>query len=422
MTKKRFFYGWIIVFAATLLSGAGAGIISFMMSAFIKPVSEALGVDRATFSTALTSTALAAMLFLPLTSRVFKRFPLKKVVLNCLLGIGMSLFGFSFITEMWMFYPLYIICGICQNSISSIPLVILLSNWFSEKQGLATAITFSGGGLMSMLFMPVLNRVIENEGWRFGYVMLAITFAILTIPTILFLIKEKPQDMGLMPLGATSSESKNNQPDKKGYTSKQAIRTSAFWIFCITIFLFSLSSRGAEQHLMSFWSDLGSSPEHTAMLYSVMMGVGIAGKTLLGIIYDKFGLRKASVFICTVCISAYLMFVVSDSGSFLLAGAVVFGLSSAIQILPATYMVNKLFGDRDYSTLYAYTTMFFFFGSSVGVIFSALTYDNYGSYLRAWYIYALLTIVILILMLVSIKKAKEQRALILGETYLPELE
>lgn len=419
--KGGFNYGWIIVIATTMMSGAGAGITSYMMSAFIKPVSEAFSINRAEFSITMTCTNIAAMVFMPIMSDAFKRFPLKRIVFIASLASASSLFCFSSATKIWMFYPLSVVCGICQCCISSIPLVILISNWFSEKRGFVTAITFSGGALLSMLLMPTLNRVIGDFGWRYGYRMLSIIFACLTIPTILFLVKEKPQDVNLLQHEKNNNNYNKANNDKKGYTRSQAIKTSGFWIFSAAIFLISLTSRGAQQHLMPFWSDLGCSAGYTAWLNSIMMGVGIVSKTLLGMVYDKFGLRKASIFICIVSFSAFALLIITSSGVLLLAGAIVFGFASAIQILPATHMVNMLFGDRDYSSLYAITTMVFFCGVSIGTPLTALSFVHTGSYITAWYSYAGLTAIILTLMLVSIKKVREQRAAILGENNLAEL-
>lgn len=419
--KKGFYYGWIIVLATTMLSGAGAGITSYMMSAFIKPVSEALNINRAEFSVTMTCTNVAAMLFMPIMSVVFKKFPLKRVVFIGSSISAVSLFCFSLVTKIWMFYPLAVTCGICQCSISSIPLVILISNWFEEKRGLVTAITFSGGALLSMLLMPTLNRVIVDFGWRYGYRMLSIIFVCLTIPTILFLVKEKPEGINQLRNEKTNDSDIKATYERKGFTRSQAIRTSGFWIFSAAIFIIALTSRGAQQHLMPFWSDLGCSAGYTAWLSSIMMGVGILSKALLGIIYDKLGLKKASIFICTISFSAFLLLIIANSGTLILASAIVFGFASAIQILPATHMVNMLFGDRDYSSLYAITTMAFFSGVSIGTPLAALSFVRAGSYLATWYLYAGLTVIILALMLVAIKKAKQQRAAILGETNLPEL-
>ena len=42
-TKKKFFYGWVIVFCCTLLVAAGTGIFVNCLGIFVKPVCEELG-------------------------------------------------------------------------------------------------------------------------------------------------------------------------------------------------------------------------------------------------------------------------------------------------------------------------------------------------------------------------------------------
>ncbi len=53
----------------------------------------------------------------------------------------------SFARSLVVFYVLSALCGFFSCFMNAVPIVILTSNWFVEKRGVATSISFSGMGL-----------------------------------------------------------------------------------------------------------------------------------------------------------------------------------------------------------------------------------------------------------------------------------
>lgn len=422
---KKKYYAFVQLAAATLLSAAGAGLLSYVSGSFIKPISEAFEASRAGFSGSITVTTVAAMIFLPIMGRVFKKHRLKSIVLPACITAIVMLICSSMVNEMWMFYPLAAVNGVCQCCISAMPIVILTSNWFAKKKGLVSSIAFSGGGLMSMLFSPMLNHVIESAGWQAGYRVLAIVFAVITIPTLLFVVKESPAEVGMLPYGIeqnNDSKQPAELPQATGYLFSQAVKTRGFWMYCAAIFLIALTSRGAQQHLISFWSDAGYTYTFSAMLYSITMGTGIVGKIVLGEAYDRLGIKKAGGLICGVAILSYILLCFSGASDMVaLSSAVLIGASSAIQIAPATYGVNKMFGDKDYSSNYGLTTTFFYMGASLGALIPAGIFDRFCTYEFAWYLFAGITLLIFALLVWSYITTRSERIKLLGENDVAEM-
>ena len=80
----------------------------------------------------------------------------------------------------------------------------VLSRWFKRRRGLAFGLALSGNGL-SAFFMPSLaDRLIASFGWRQAYVIIGLMVISVTIPVVAILLKETPQEKGLLPDGEAS--------------------------------------------------------------------------------------------------------------------------------------------------------------------------------------------------------------------------
>lgn len=413
--ERKFFYGWVIIGGCLLLSAA-SGISTSVLSTFIRPVSEALGVSRSVFSMTSTVINITIMCTMPFVAQIFTRVPFKPTVILACCVASAALFGYSFARSIGAFYLLSVVCGLSNCFMNAVPIVILISNWFFDKRGVATSISFAGMGISSMLLSPVAAYVIDQYSYHAAYRLLGITFFLLSVPYMLFLVRVKPEDMGLKALGA---EKLTQQAEDivKGFTYGETLRQPGFWMLATGIFLISLTAFGVQQHCISYWVDLGYTSISAANWFSLMMAVGIAGKIATGSLYDHTSIRKATGLLCIMAAASYLLFNYSQVQMLLLLGAVLFGLSAGVQTIPPTYVTNRLFGDRDYSKNYGLITTIYFFGMAVGIQFSAFCFDYFHSYRPAFTLYAALIVVALGLIFMAEKMARNTWARRFGTDY-----
>ena len=205
------------------------------------------------------------------------------------------------------------------------------------------------------------------------------------------------------------------QTKPKGLTKAQTLRTKSFWIFSLGIMFSSLTAYGVIYHIVTYWTDLGYSQETAAVWFSISNGIGIFSKALMGGVYDRFGVKKASAICCVLTLVSFICLPLSGNSIFAVLAAVFFGLGAGIQISPPTAMTNALFGDLDYSANYSIVTLIYFIGIAVGNLMSAMIYDNTGSYNLAWVIYAVMIVVTFLLWILADRVAKTEREKILGE-------
>ena len=399
---NRLFYGWSVVLGCAVVCGCNIGVLSNTVGVFLKPVSMELGVSRSQIALYSSIFSMVGMLAAPFQGRLMERYSLKKLMVSGSVIAGICLFCYSFAPGLWFFYANAVLCGLVFGFSNLIPVNKILSNWFTKKKGTAVGFALAGSGLMAMVVTPVLSHMVADYGWRSGYRFIGCLYLLLMVPVILFVIKESPGD-GKAAAKADRKAAKTDtkadiNPDiKTGLTRAQAMGTRRFWLVLAALVLASSVAMGIQQHMIAYLTDMGYGAQYASGIYSLSMGVLMAGKVILGTLYDRLGIRGASIYICLVLAASlgFLIMAGLPGAPYLFAAA--FGLANAIQSIPATCLVTRFFGTREFTSIYGICNAGNMAGIALGTSMSAWIYDASGSYAIAWYFYLVLSAVIFLL-------------------------
>lgn len=406
--KQRFFYGWVVVVGCMILAASATGLLSYLNPLFVVPVTKELGVTRAVYMVYQTFSTTATVICMPLMSSLYKKVPMKVMIISGACLGAFAQFVYSFASSVRGIYLGGTLCGIATSMFGGIPIAILTTNWFYEKKGTATGIAFAGTGLVSALLSPIVSRIINYFGWRFGYRLIAVLILASVIPTVLFLIRETPEEMGLQPLGADKvvrgtaqkSEEETAVRKKAGLTRIQALTSKTFWIFTFAVFLLGALTAPAQQQMVAYWTDMGNGENLAAMMYSAVMTIAIFSKIFLGGIYDFIGVPVATAAVGGISVLSFWALSFCTRGYYILIPALLFGITVAVQVLVSTYVTNRLFGDLEYPFFYGIISSVLFGGAAVGSPVSAAIAEFLGSYQLVWIgfsiLFALATILILL--------------------------
>lgn len=398
-------YCWVIAFACFLLSASSVGMLSYLNALFVTPVSEGLGISRGALSLGSTFSTVTTMLLLPFVGRLYDRFPMRLLVfLGSILGSCAHL-CYSFAQNAALFYLGGVLAGLCACLAGAAPITQLLSNWFVEKRGLATGLAFTGSSLVTSLLSPVLSDLIAAQGWRMGYRCISAAL-LLTALVALALIRPTPESMGLLPYGG-KVQTGHAAASAQGLTQKEALRHPAYWLLALGIFLFGLMTMGTQQQLVSYWLASGAEQSLAVGMYSAVLLSGVVGKLLVGHLYDRLPSPAATALCCTLSAGGYVTLLLYTGGQWILIPAVLFGLSTAIQVILPSYLTRKFFGPRAFLSNAGPITMVLYLGVSVGSPATALVFDQTGSYRPAWILHALLSLAAMAALLGADKCARQ---------------
>lgn len=401
------------------------GFYSF--SIFFKPIQQEFNWSRGITSMAFTMIYLVQAAACPFIGRFTDRYGPKKVMTVGALVTGAGLSILSMTTGILHFYVGYAVTGLGLSAVGLIPVSSVISNWFIKRRGLAIGIAASGMGLGGFGFTPIVgNILIPSLGWRMTYQVLALFSAALIVMLAAFVIKTRPQDMGLLPDGVVSvpQTDSHSQPRQRlvGLRPSEAVRTSALWLIGVAFGLYFVSQGGATQHLVNDLTDVGFP---TAMAVSIFSLVGLsnsAGKFMFGYVCDRLTPNYCAAISFFLELAATAMLVTLSPASnpamaWIFAALMGIGIGGWAPVLST--LVSQNFGLAYYGAVYGMVTLFQDIGLGIGPVFYGYVYDVTGSYYWA-YVAAVVLLSVAILLILILRPPKPTSESSLARVTIPE--
>lgn len=409
--KKKIFYGWFIVASAFLIMTLGWGIVYNTSSLFIEPISETLNISRKAMNFTFTLRAIFMLVISLLSALLFKRFKMINIMRVCSIVLGITFFLHSYINSLPTLYILNSLSSICVILISVLPLSAILNNWFHVKRGLVVGISFMGSGIGGLVFNPITGYIIVNHGWPAAYKFLSIIISLIIIPIVFFVLKERPRDVGEYPLGSSEKiekESENSKEELTGVTFKQAVKTVRFWAICAASVILSIVGISLMLNISPHLTNIGYSVTFAANITALTMGALAIGKIILGHLFDRLGIRTAtSVAVIFLIIGTLGML---NATKFIALFAIIagVGLGTAFYTIANPVITTKVYGSKDYSSIYGFLTAVIGLGGIISPMIVGFLYDNSGSYYSSYKLMLVLGIIVLVIYQFVFPKKDEQ--------------
>jgi MFS family permease len=373
-----FFYGYVIVLVSFVLQALGWGMFN-SFGVFFKPLLTEFSWPRAVVSSAMSLSILVNGIAGVLQGRLSDRFGprMTMTAAGCLLGAGYLLI--SRVTTIWQ---LYLLCGLLVGLGVSGTDVVLLSTtarWFVKKRGMMSGIIKVGTGA-GMLIMPVIiNGLITAYGWRTTFVVLGAIILFFYVACSQFLVRD-PGKRGLAPDGVRHEHRVNRTAPEGGMTLQGAVRTVQFWTVCAAFFLVFFCALTILMHIVTHAIDLGVAKAGAAAVLSVVGGVSMAGRLVMGGAGDRIG-NKAALVICFLLLTGSLAWLqLADQLWMLLLFAVVYGFAHGGFYALVAPLIAELFGTRSHGVILGIVLFVGTIGGSLGPVTAGYIFDITGSY------------------------------------------
>ena len=408
MKAKRFTYHWAIVIACFILMASSVGITQNCFNLFSIEIMNELKFTASQVQVMNTIATLMTMVSALVVGTVFNKFSMRlamPVYAICLTG---GFFLYSTVNSLAQLYILSALVGFGRGGVAVVPCGLLMNNWFKEKRGFATGIALAGSTAGGFVFVRIANAIIASMDWRRAYMVLGVMAAVLIIPTVIFVIREKPEDKGLRPYGATDEDTASAvKAEFTGISRKKFLKTSAFWMLGITFFLISAINMGLQNNVSIYLTmQKGQTRELAADVASILLLSQVVGKILLGSIYDKKGVKFGSAYGCVVFLLSIVTIMLAGNKAFALIFGVIVGLALSMTTCTPPLLTSLAVGRREYSSIYGLLNAFATAGVALGPVIAGFIYDHTESYDLAWSIFAVVAVVILVLTILAMNKSK----------------
>jgi sugar phosphate permease len=324
--------------------------------------------------------------------------------------IGSSLFPLllSLTPSLAYFYLIYALMAISHTALASIPYGYLIARWFKRKRGTAMGIASTGIGLGGVVVAPVSDLLITSFGWRTAYLLLGLGVLGVMLPLLLF-VKDRPEEMGLVPDGRVAKPSPDDSAPEPLWTAGEALRTPLFWMASLGLFLIFGTVFGTMSHQVPFMRDLGVASARAAAIFSATAAMGVIGKLVFGYLMDKLPAR-AVVSTCFLLQALGVLILFFTKSIFMLWIFVpIFGFSMGGTATLRPLIVTWLFGLTSYGTIFGAMQVLQSLGSSLFPLLGGVIFDATGSYQWAFLLFALTAAASGVLYLLLPSPAREKK-------------
>ncbi len=426
------FYGWWLV-----------GLASFMLTLMSLTVFQGLGImlvalerrygwSRTALSGAFSLARVEGAILGPIEGVLVDRIGTRRMVL-----IGYTMMGLGFI---WLsqidslarlgllrglplssldeslvhFYGAYMFVSLGTGLGGWLALIAMVNNWFNRRRSFAMASAMSGIHLGGLL-VPVLAVAIEWFELRGAAMGIGILLLVIVGPAAKA-IRNRPEDMGLMPDGDTNPIQADNTEDRQraayieddepDFTAMQALRTPAFWMLTIAQVASSVAIVTLALHLVPKLTDTGMSPPAAAFVQTASTLVALPAQFISGYFADRLPKTIMIAFFMFVQAVGILVISLFDSVIMAYLFALMYGIGFGGRSPLTTAIRGEYFGRKAFATIMGISQLPMNIAMIFAPLFAGYMFDTTGTYRIPFTAFAALCFLGAILML-FVRKPKQ---------------
>ena len=402
MSKKKILHpAWFAAGVTFITLAITAGFRS-ASSVLIIPLEEAFGWGREQVSLAVAINVLVYGLVAPFAAALMERFGIRRVVMSALFSVSVGAGLTIFMNAPWQLMALWgFVVGASTGSLALVFAATVANRWFVEKRGLVIGALTASSATGQLIFLPGLSHIAEMNGWK--NVSLTITgVALALIPFVWLFLKERPQDAGVLPYGATAvwtAPAKNSMGAGALAidTLKQASKKKDFWYLFGSFFVCGLSTNGLiGTHFIPAAHDHGMGTTTAASLLALVGVFDLVGTIASGWLTDKYDPRKLLFFyygfrgLSLLLLPSILFASVHPST---LVFVIFYGLDWVATVPPTIMLCRTILGPERATVVYGWVFVAHQIGGAIAAFGAAVLRVQFGDYAIAFYISALMCLI-----------------------------
>lgn len=416
--RQKHYYGWYIIAALAITTTVSWGIVFYALEIFIIPLEEEFAWSR-TQITGLRAVAvfLSGVMAFP-AGYWLDKYGSRFLMTTGSILASLLILAWAFADTLFEMYMIWACIGIVMSSILYEPAFVVIANWFDKRRGLALAIVTFAAGFASTIFFPLTDYLYQSYGRQNATIILSIILAVVTIPLHAFVLRRRPQDMGLLPDGDMPEDSSIPASEVKiaGMSLGQVLRLRSFWWLTLAFTLASTAMFGLRFHLIPLLTEQGYDPSTAAWTVGIMGAMQVLGRVIFAPLEMRFSVRWLVAVIMTLQVLTIGLLLITALPALILF-VVIFGAAVGAATLARPALIATFYGPAQYGRISSVIAFFAILGLTVGPIGVSLIYERFDSYAPALWVLIILSVLSLF-SVIGIKKPSEERSIEVKE---PEL-
>lgn len=410
-SDRRFmwFPGWTMLgisAAAQYMSAPGQ---SYSVAAFKDPMQVGLGVSETDFSLAYACATVVSACLLPYVGRLIDRFGARIMLPIIATGLGIGCWAMSSVDSLPTLYLGFgIVRSLGQGALSLVS-VWIVGEWFERRRGIATAMAGLGGGISVMTIPLINNWLIEKYGWQTAWQGLASGAWVMLILPGIFILRDRPEDLGLHPDGLTPVEDTPTQADEPSddssattvddsiedsrstsgpvitsledsWTVSEVLRDATFWKLLCVPATSGLVGTGLVFHQVELLKRHGLDRTESLLMMTLQAGCATLMQFPVGWLTDRLPSRY--ILVAAMMFLATATILVIDMPATWLAGvyALLLGLHGSVMRSTATVVWINYYGRAHQGAVRGVAWSAMILAAAIGPLPLAISNDYYGAY------------------------------------------
>ena len=361
-------YGWVMVALGALMTCVAVGAM-FSLAVFLEPMTRDTGWSRTAISSAMTLNFLAMGVAGFGWGALSDRFGPRPVVLigSVLLGLGLA--AASRATSELAFVLVYgVLVGVAAGSFFA-PMIAAVMSWFERHRSLAVSLVSVGIGVAPLTLSPFAAWLVSWTDWRSAQLIIAILAWALLVPAAFF----------VRPAPRTPEAGVDAAQGPSGNVAA-ALRSPQFIVLALTFFACCAAHSGPIFHTISYAIACGVPAITAVTVYSVEGLAGLGGRLALGVLADRYGVKRLVIAGLLIQALAAGAFVFARRLDEFYAIAAVFGFAYGGVMPLYPVLAREYFGQRILGTVLGAATMVSTLGMALGPLGGGWIFDRFGGY------------------------------------------
>ncbi len=392
-----FFYGWVIVFAATLGTIASIPGQTMGFTVFTDVLMEELGLSRVELSLAYCLGTVASGLTLPWLGHVLDRWGERKMAVASVAATGAVLFYLAACAPMShglgrilpTGFAAFVVIGIgfylvraAAQGVLSMTCRNAIGKWFDHRRGLAMAISSILVSFSFSMSPKWIEWLKERHGYDGAWIIMGLGTILIMGPLAWLLFRDTPEDDGLLMDGGAKPAAHNN-PDmhiEREFTRDEAVRDYSFWVFNAAFGFWALFGTAFTFHATSLGEEYGFTRERIINLFVPIAATSVTTNLLFGAINAKLRLKFLLLVMNIGCIAAAIGMLHLDQSAGVVAYVIGNGIASGGFVSLSGIVFPRFYGREHLGAIGGLNMSVMVIGSGLGpLLFGACQHfaDSY---------------------------------------------
>lgn len=297
------------------------------------------------------SLALVSLLFIPVAGRFVDRFGTRVAAMVGFTAVPLCFLAFSVMTgQIWQYYAITFVKTLFGVMTTTLVFCRVVVERFNKARGMALSIAMSGAPLVGAISVPLVGDVVDQEGWRAGYRLLALMSAAggIVAITLMGRFRRMTDD--------THGADAMDQGSAMTRTEFLALlRMPVFLLLVGGMFLCNVPQIIVASQLKLVLYESGAASRFATLMVSLYAVAVIIGRFVCGYALDRVPANLVALFTLGLPAFGYLALASPLDTPWVLVGAVaLIGLAQGAEGDVGAFLTSRKFALRHYSFVFSF--------------------------------------------------------------------